>query len=67
MSGSITITLDDETMAYLERVASDQGRTAAEVAAWIIAEDLRREQTIDAELVRRADEAITSAGLDWPH
>ncbi len=43
----------DETTAYLERIAADQGRSMAEVATWIITVDLRRERTIDVELVAR--------------
>ena len=56
MSVMVTLTLDDETGAYLERVAADQGRTPAELAAWIVAQDVRRERAIDAELVARLDE-----------
>ena len=55
MSIAVTMMLDDETAAYLDRIAADQGRTPAEVAAWIVTEDLRREQAIDAELVARLD------------
>ena len=55
MSMTVVVTLDDTTGAYLERIAADQGRTPAEVAAWIISADLRREQTIDAELLDRLD------------
>ena len=61
MSVTITLTLDDETGAYLERIAADQGRTPAEVAAWIVAEDLRREQAIDAGLAARLDDAVADA------
>lgn len=57
MSVTLSVTLDDETAAYLERLASDQGRTAAEVAAWIVREDLRRERSIDAALVAHLDTA----------
>ena len=53
MSVTVTVTLDDDTGAYLERIATDQGRTPAEVASWIVAEDLRREQAIDAEIMAR--------------
>jgi hypothetical protein len=49
------MTLDDETAAYLERIAADQGRSMAEVAAWIVTEDMRRERAIDAELVARLE------------
>lgn len=56
MSRTLTLTLDDETAAYLERIADDQGRTPAEVAAWIVTEDLRRERAIDAILLARADD-----------
>ena len=55
MSVTVTLTLDDESGAYLERMAADQGRTPAEVAAWIVTEDLRREQAIDADLLARFD------------
>lgn len=54
MSRTLTLTLDDETASYLERIADDQGRTPAEVAAWIVTEDLRRERAIDADLLARA-------------
>lgn len=56
MSTTVTLTLDDETDSYLKRIAADQGRTPAEVAAWIVTEDLRRERTIDAELLARLDD-----------
>ena len=58
MSVTVTLTLDDEIGAYLERIAADQGRTPAEVAAWIVTEDLRREQAIDADLVARLDDPV---------
>jgi predicted transcriptional regulator len=58
MSVTVTLTLDDETAAYLERIAADQGRTPAEVAAWIVTEDLRREQAIDADLLARLDDPL---------
>lgn len=58
MSVTVTLTLDDQTGAYLERMAADQGRTPAEVAAWIVTEDLRREQAIDADLVARLDDPV---------
>jgi predicted transcriptional regulator len=58
MSVRVTLTLDDETAAYLERLAADQGRTPAEVAAWIVTEDLRREQAIDADLLARLDDSL---------
>lgn len=51
MDRTVTLTLDDETATYLARRATDQGRTAAEVAAQIVMEDLRRER----------DDATTSA------
>lgn len=57
MSVTVTLTLDDETGAYLEHIAAGQGRTPAEVAAWIVTDDLHREQAIDAELVARLDDA----------
>lgn len=55
---SVTLKLDDVTAAYLVRLATDQGRTPAEVAAWIVTEDLRREQAIDADLLARLNEDI---------
>lgn len=55
---SVTLKLDDVTAAYLVRLATDQGRTPAEVAAWIVTEDLRREQAIDADLLARLDERV---------
>lgn len=61
MSRTVTITLDDETAAYLEHIASNQGRSPAEVASWIVTEDLRREQVIDAELVVRVDSLVEEA------
>lgn len=58
MSVTVTLTLDDETDTYLKRIAADQGRTPAEVASWIVTEDLRRERTIDAELLARLDDVV---------
>ncbi len=58
MSMMVTVTLDDEVGAYLERVAADQGRTPADLAAWIVTEDVLRERSIDAEVVARLDEAL---------
>ncbi len=58
MAFTVALTLDDETAAYLERIAADQGRTPAEVATWIVTEDLRRERVIDAELIARLDDAV---------
>jgi hypothetical protein len=55
MSLTMTVTLDDKTGAYLERIAADQNRDPAEVAAWILTADLRREQAIDHELVTHLD------------
>ncbi len=55
MSVTVTLQLDDEVGAYLERLAADQGRTPAEMAAWIVAEDVRWERAIDEELVARLD------------
>jgi predicted transcriptional regulator len=65
MSVTVTLTLDDETGAYLARLAADQGRTPAEVAAWIVTEDLRREQAIDADLLARLDDPLAE-GRDAP-
>jgi predicted transcriptional regulator len=56
MTVTVTLTLDDETDTYLKRIAADQGRTPAEVASWIVTEDLRRERTIDADLLARLDD-----------
>ncbi len=58
MAFTVTLTLDDETAAYLKRIAADQGRAPEEVAAWIVTEDLRREQVIDADLIVRLDDAV---------
>lgn len=58
MGLTVTLTLDDETGQYLEHIAAGQGRTAAEVAAWIVTEDLRRERAIDEELVVRGDALV---------
>ena len=58
MGRTVTLSLDGETGAYLERLAADQGRTPAEVAAWIVTEELRRERAIDADLLARLDEAM---------
>ncbi len=55
VSLTVTVTLDDNAGAYLERIASDQNRDPAEVAAWILTGDLRREQGIDHELAVRLD------------
>ncbi|HXT34538.1 MAG TPA: hypothetical protein VN837_03080 [Chloroflexota bacterium] len=55
MSMAVLVTLDDDIGAYLERIAADQGRAPAEVAAWIVTTDLQREQAIDAELLARLD------------
>ncbi len=55
MSMTVMVTLDDEVGSYLERVAADQGRTPAELAAWIVTEDVLREQSIDAEVMVRLD------------
>ena len=52
---TVVLTLDDDSGAYLERIAADQGRAPAEVAAWIVTTDLQREQAIDAELIARLD------------
>jgi predicted transcriptional regulator len=66
MSLTVTLTLDDETGAYLKRIAADQGRTPAEVATWIVTEDLRRERTIDAELLAHVGDAATAARQQPP-
>ncbi len=58
MGVTVVVMLDDEVGAYLERVAADQGRTLAELAAWIVTKDVRREQSIDADVVARLDEAL---------
>ncbi|HWE63061.1 MAG TPA: hypothetical protein VHB98_15215 [Chloroflexota bacterium] len=62
MSLTVTLTLDDDIGAYLERIAADQGRTPAELAAWIVSEDVRRERKIDADLVARLDHAVAAPG-----
>jgi predicted transcriptional regulator len=62
MSMTLTLTLDDNNGAYLERIASDQGRTPAEVATWIVTEDLRREQAIDEDIVARLGKLATAEG-----
>ncbi len=62
MGLTVTLSLDGETGAYLERLAADQGRTPAEVAAWIVTEELRRERAIDADLLARLDEAMGDGG-----
>ena len=62
MTMTVTLTLDDEAGAHLKRVAADQGRTPADIAAWIVTEDLRRERAIDAELLARIDDAVIGAG-----
>lgn len=61
MGVTMSIVLTDETAAYLELLAAGQGRTPAEVTAWIVTEDLRREQVIDAELVARLDGSLAEA------
>ena len=61
MGFKVTLTLDEETGTYLKRLAADQGRTPAEVAAWIVTEELRRERAIDADLVARLDDAVIEA------
>jgi predicted transcriptional regulator len=53
----VTLNLDDETGQYLERLAAGQGRTPAEVAAWILTDELRRERCIDGVLLARFDTA----------
>lgn len=58
MARIVTLTLDDEAGQYLEHLAADQGRTPGEVAAWIVAEDLRRQRCIDDALVARLDTPV---------
>ena len=58
MAFTVTLSLDDEAAAYLQLVAVDQGLAPAEVATWIVTEDLRRERVIDAELIARLDDAV---------
>jgi predicted transcriptional regulator len=58
---TVTLTLDDEAGTYLDRIAADQGRTPAEVATWIVTEDLRREQAIDEDIVARLGQLSTAA------
>lgn len=66
MSLTVALTLDDETASYLARIAADQGRTPAEVAAWMVTEDLRRERAIDAELLARQDDISCPGGSNEP-
>jgi hypothetical protein len=67
MTRTVTLTLDEETAEYLDRIAADQGRTPAEVAAWIVTEDLRHERAIDAELAVRVDSVLDDLdALDSP-
>ncbi len=61
LSMTVTLTLDDEAGTYLDRIAADQGRTPAEVATWIVTEDLRREQAIDEDIVARLGQLSTAA------
>ncbi len=65
MAFTVTLTLDEETAAYLERIAADQGRAPAEVAAWIVTEDLRREQAIDMALAARLDDGMIETRTGW--
>ena len=58
MSMTVTLILDDETGVYLKRIAADQGRMPADVAAWIVTEDLQRERLIDAEILSRLDDGV---------
>lgn len=58
---TVTLTLDDEAGTYLDRIAADQGRIPAEVATWIVTEDLRREQAIDEDIVARLGQLSTAA------
>jgi len=58
---TVTLTLDDEAGTYLDRIAANQGRTPAEVATWIVTEDLRREQAIDEDIVARLGQLSTAA------
>jgi hypothetical protein len=60
MSLTVAVTLNDDIGAYLALIAADQGRTPAEVAAWILSEDLRRERAIDADLVAQPDSVLAA-------
>lgn len=62
MSITLTLTLDDDSAAYLGSIADAQGRTAAEIATWILTEDLRREQAIDEDIVARLGQLATAEG-----
>lgn len=62
MSLTVTLTLDEETAAYLESIAADQDRTPDEVATWIVTEDLRHERMVDAELLSRLDDVTGATG-----
>ncbi len=61
MSMTVALTLDDEAGTYLERIADNQGRTPAEMATWIVTEDLRREQAIDEDIVARLGQLAAAA------
>jgi hypothetical protein len=63
MSVTVTPTLDEEAGDYLARSAADQGRTPAEVAAWIVTEDLRRERAIDADVVAPFYDRVADEGM----
>jgi hypothetical protein len=51
----VPLNLDDETGRYLAPLAAAQGRTPAQVATWILTDELRRERCIDDVLVARFD------------
>jgi len=62
MSVTLALVLDDETAAYLQVLATGQGRTAEEVAALLVTDEVQREQAIDAELVTRFDHHVAGTG-----
>jgi hypothetical protein len=64
MNLPMTVTLDDKTGAYLERIAADQNRDPAEVAAWILTTDLRREQGIDNESATHLNSSTDEQEID---
>ena len=62
MSVTLALVLDDETAAYLQVLATGQGRTAEEVAALLVTDEVQREQAIDADLVSRFDHHVAGTG-----
>ena len=56
------VLLDDKTAAYLQVLATGQGRTVENVAALLVTDEAKREQASDAELVAHFDHRV--AGID---